>query len=390
VTLLDRYDGVLIDLDGTVYRGQLAIPGAVPTVHAVRRAGRPVGFITNNASRGPAEVAAQLAALGFDVEPRHVVTSAQAGAALLAERLATGDAVLVVGTDALADEVRAVGLTAVRRADGSLAGAARAGPAEAGKGVVQGPVQGVAQATLAGTVPGAGQGAAQAAMAGAVRGVVQGHSPSTCWSDLAEACLAIRAGALWVACNVDPTLPTERGELPGNGAMVAALRAATELQPLVAGKPQRRLLDQAAARLSLRRPLVVGDRLDTDVAGAHAAGMDALLVLTGVSRPAELLSAPPHLRPRYVAADLTALLRPAELSEITEQPDWLVELADGTATLSSPDDAAARDALAALRALCAACWSAGVVPAAVRPADDAASDALASLGLHQAGVAGRV
>jgi HAD superfamily hydrolase (TIGR01450 family) len=273
--LLDRYDGVLLDLDGTVYRGPLAIPGAVHAVQAVRRAGRAVGYVTNNASRSPAEVAAQLTALGFDADPEHVITSSQAGAALLAERLAEGDAVLVVGTQALADEVRAVGLTAVRRA-----AALEDGPPPA------------------------------------VRAVVQGHSPTTCWADLAEACLAIRAGALWVACNVDPTLPTERGELPGNGSMVAALRTATGQEPLIAGKPQRRLLDQAAQRLSLRSPLVVGDRLDTDIAGASAAGMDALLVLTGVSRPAELRTVPPHLRPRYVAADLTALLRPAEQSEL--------------------------------------------------------------------------
>jgi HAD superfamily hydrolase (TIGR01450 family) len=353
MTLLDRYDGILLDLDGTVYRGRLAIPEAVPTVHAVHMSGRPVGFITNNASRGPAEVAAQLTELGFDVQPRHVVTSAQAGAALLAERLAAGDAVLVVGTDALADEVRAVGLAAVRRADGAPADSAEGAPRSGG------PV--------------------------GVQAVVQGHSPHTGWPDLAEACLAIRAGALWVACNVDPTLPTERGELPGNGAMVAALRAATGLEPVVAGKPQRRLLDQAAARLSLRRPLVVGDRLDTDVAGAHAAGMNALLVLTGVSRPAELLSVPPPLRPRYVAADLSALLRPAEFSEVFskvgEQPSWRVELRpDGTATLSRHGDGDA-DALSALRALCAACWSADIVPTKIFPADRTAHAVLPTLGL---------
>ena len=330
--LLGGYDGVLLDLDGTVYRGRLAIPEAVPAVRTVRDAGWPVGYTTNNASRSPAEVAAQLVALGFDVDPSHVVTSAQAGAALLAERLTAGEAALVVGTEALADEVRAVGLTAVRLADDAPAG------------------------------------------------VVQGHSPTTCWSDLAEACLAIRAGSLWVACNIDPTLPTERGELPGNGAMVAALRAATAREPLVAGKPERRLMDEAAARLSLSRPLVVGDRLDTDVAGAGAAGMDALLVLTGVSRPADLLSAPPRLRPRYVAADLTSLLRPAAQSEIAEQPGWRVEVRpDSTVTLTSAG--AANDPLSALRALCTACWSANIVPTHVTPTDSAARAAVAALGL---------
>jgi glycerol-1-phosphatase len=332
-SLLDGYDGVLLDLDGTAYRGRLAVPGALETAHAVRQAGWPIGYITNNASRSPVEVAEQLTALGFAADPGHVTTSSQAGAALLAERLQAGDAVLVVGTDALADEVRAVGLAVVRRADD--------GPAA----------------------------------------VVQGHSPATGWSDLAEACVAIRAGALWVACNVDPTLPTERGEVPGNGAMVAALRAAKGRQPLVAGKPQRRLLDQAATRLTARRPLVVGDRLDTDIAGARAAGMDALLVLTGVSTAADLLIAPSDLRPQFVAADLTALLEPAEHSEITKQPHWHVDLADdGVATLSSRG-AGQSDPLTALRALCAAFWSAGVSPTAVRGADDLADAALTALDL---------
>jgi HAD superfamily hydrolase (TIGR01450 family) len=342
--LLDGYDGVLLDLDGTVYRGRSAVPGAVPVVRAMQRAGVPVGYITNNASRGAAEVAAQLAGFGFAADARHVITSAQAGAALLAQRLPAGSPVLVVGTAALAGEVEAAGLAVVRGAADTPAG------------------------------------------------VVQGHSPDTCWADLAEACLAIRAGAAWVACNVDPTLPTERGELPGNGAMVAALRAATGREPLVAGKPQRRLLDQAAERLSLRRPLVVGDRLDTDVAGARAAGMAALLVLTGVSGPADLLAAPPGLRPRFVAADLGALGGRASQVEIVEQPGWLVEV-DGDGVLATLHNHASGtggigaggvgvgDPLAALRALCAACWSAGVVPVAFVGGDEPARAALAALRL---------
>jgi glycerol 3-phosphatase-2 len=356
--LLGCYDGVLLDLDGTVYRGRAAVPGAVPAVRGLRLAGVPVGYVTNNASRGAAQVAAQLAELGFATDARHVVTSAQAGAAMLAERLPAGAPVLVVGTAALAGEVRAAGLTVVSRA---------ADPAE----------------TAAGARP---------------AGVVQGHSPDTCWADLAAACLAIRGGALWVACNIDPTLPTERGELPGNGAMVAALRAATGREPLVAGKPQRRLLDQAAERLSLRRPLVVGDRLDTDAAGARAAGMAALLVLTGVSGPADLVAAAPELRPRFVAADLAALHGRAPDIEIVEQPGWLVELSgDGVlVTLHSkgPRTAGVQaegaggscgadtdDPLAALRALCAACWPAGAAPVAFAGGDERARAALAALRL---------
>ena len=109
--------------------------------------------------------------------------------------------------------------------------------------------------------------------------VVQGHSPQTGWPDLAEAALAIRGGALWVAANVDKTLPSERGLLPGNGSMVAALRAATDSEPQVAGKPEPTLLTDALSRGDFRTPLVVGDRLDTDIAGANAAGLPSLLVL---------------------------------------------------------------------------------------------------------------
>lgn len=334
--LLDQYDGVLLDLDGTAYRGPVAVPGATRSIRAVTAAGRAVGYVTNNAARGSAEVARHLAALGFEADPEHVLTSAQAAAALLAERLTTGDLVLVVGTEALLDEVRAVGLTVTRTFDDQPAA------------------------------------------------VVQGHSPDTSWADLAQACLAIRAGALWVACNVDPTLPTDRGELPGNGSMVAALRTATGGEPLVAGKPQRRLLDLAAARLGLVRPLVVGDRMDTDIAGGAASGMDTLLVLTGVSGPAELLGAPRPLRPTYLAADLGALHEPAARAVIGARPDWSVELADLTVTLgfAGPDGA---EPLDALRSLCVAVWAAedtgGGRPSRVQAADAVAGEALAALGL---------
>ncbi len=136
---------------------------------------------------------------------------------------------------------------------------------------------------------------------------MQGHSPDTGWRLLAEATVALRAGAVWVACNLDPTLPTERGPLPGNGSMVAALRTATGREPQVAGKPAPALLLDAVRRTGARSALMIGDRLDTDVEGGRAAGLATLLVLTGVSDAAELLAAPPERRPDYVGADLAAL-----------------------------------------------------------------------------------
>jgi glycerol-1-phosphatase len=365
--LLDGYDGVLLDLDGTAYRGPVAVPGAVESVRAALAVGRVVGYVTNNASRAPQEVAAQLVALGFDADAGQVVTSAQAAAALLAERLlgrvegatppdsaaagggaaggaaGAGVAVLVVGTEALAAEVRAVGLSVVRAfADGPAA-------------------------------------------------VVQGHSPETGWAILAEACLAIRAGALWVACNVDPTLPTDRGQLPGNGSMVAALRVATGCEPEVAGKPRRRLLDQAARRLGLSAPLVAGDRLDTDIAGGVEAGMDTLLVLTGVSTPADVLAAEPRMRPTYLAADLSAMGLPAQTSRVAAVPGWSVEVSRDAVTLTAAPVAeqvgggASDGPVDALRALCTAVWAADVgasdVATGVRAGDAVARSALDALGL---------
>ncbi|HEV7906885.1 MAG TPA: HAD-IIA family hydrolase [Pseudonocardiaceae bacterium] len=262
-SLLDRYDALLIDLDGTVYRGRGAVPGAAEAVASARRHGTGIRFVTNNASRAPQEVADHLDEIGFDAVVEEVSTSAQAGAAMLADRLPAGSAVLVLGTDALADEVRQRGLEPVREAEGAVA-------------------------------------------------VVQGMSQDLGWCDLAEACVAIRRGALWVACNVDVTLPTERGLLPGNGALVAALKAATNAEPLVAGKPAAPLLEQAAKSLGAQRPLVIGDRLDTDIAGAVNAGMDSLLVLTGVSTESDVRAAPADRRPTYVAADLSVLDRPAD------------------------------------------------------------------------------
>ncbi|RKT56614.1 HAD-IIA family hydrolase [Saccharothrix australiensis] len=258
--LLDRYDALLLDLDGTVYRGREAVPGAVEAVASARRRGTGIRFVTNNATRSPRDVADHLVALGFHAALDEVSTSAQAAAAMLLDLVPEGARVLVLGTDALVDEVAARGFTPTRSAEGAEA-------------------------------------------------VVQGLSQDLGWRELAEAAVAIRAGARWVACNVDATLPTERGLLPGNGSLVAALRTATGAEPAVAGKPAAPLLEQAAKSLGAQRPLVVGDRLDTDILGAVHAGMDSLLVLTGVSTEAEVADLPEDHRPTYVAADLSVLDR---------------------------------------------------------------------------------
>jgi glycerol 3-phosphatase-2 len=271
VSLLDDYDALLFDLDGTIYRGEEVIPGADRAVEAAHAAGTKVRFVTNNASRGPDEVASHLTRIGVRALPAEVSTSAQAAAAVLAEKLLPNTTVLVVGSAALVHEVEIKGLTATRSHSDD------------------------------------------------VQAVVQGLSKDTGWRDLAEACVAIRAGALWVACNVDPTLPTERGPLPGNGSMVTALRTATGSEPVIAGKPASPLMDEARRSADARNPLVIGDRLDTDIAGAVGAGMDSLLVLTGVSTAQELLDAPEDMRPTFVAHDVAAV---TEDGVRIEGDDW--------------------------------------------------------------------
>jgi glycerol-1-phosphatase len=262
--LVDPYDLVILDLDGVIYLGEEPIPGAAGAVERLREASVPVRFATNNASRGADEVAALLTRLGIAATADDVVTSAAIAADALADRLPAGSPVLVVGSDALAAEVRRVGLSPVADAD--------ARPAA----------------------------------------VVQGYAPHVGWTQLAEACLAIRAGAQWVVTNTDATLPSPRGDLPGNGSLVAVLRTALERDPdLVVGKPHPAFFTGAAARAGASRPLVVGDRLDTDIEGAILAGLDSLLVLTGVSSAAQARAMAPQRRPTYLGADLGALFEPA-------------------------------------------------------------------------------
>ncbi|MGH3788538.1 MAG: HAD-IIA family hydrolase [Pseudonocardiaceae bacterium] len=329
---LQGYDAVLLDLDGTVIRGAQPVPGAPDVVNKLRRAGWAVQFITNNASRAPAEVAEHLTALGVPTASEEVATSGQAAVALLESQLPAGAPVLVVGTEALAAGVRSAGLRPVA--------AASERPAA----------------------------------------VVQGHSPDTGWTLLAEACLAIRGGAMWIACNTDRTLPTERGLLPGNGAMVAALQAATDQDPTVAGKPARPLLDTAMHHAGAQRPLVVGDRLDTDIAGARAAGLDSLLVLSGVADAAALLAAPPEQRPTHLGADVRVLLESPEKTRIHARLGWRVEAADGDLVLHG--DGTVGDPFDALRTLCATWWTEHAGSVQVRACDDIAASALAAVGLR--------
>jgi glycerol-1-phosphatase len=324
--LVEEHDCLLLDLDGTVFRGKEPTPGSVETLATVRAR---TLYVTNNASREPTEVAHHLHAMGFAAEPDDVVTSAQSAASLLAAQLPSNAAVLIVGTDALAAEVRRVGLNPVRQfSDRPVA-------------------------------------------------VVQGHSPQTGWPDLAEAALAIRGGALWVAANVDLTLPSERGLLPGNGSMVAALRAATNREPQVAGKPEPTLLNDALTRGTFSTPLVVGDRLDTDIAGANAAGLPSLMVLTGVSTAEDMVRAAVRERPDYVAADLRSLYAGPDVLRVGPHPGWRIDIGP-SAVIVHATGRDTGDPLSVVRATASAVWEAQLDsrPFTVSAGDDTARQAM--------------
>lgn len=258
--LASRYDVALLDLDGVVYLGPEAITGASAALANARDVGMRLTFVTNNASREPAAVAAHLNELDIPASADDVVTSSQAAVRLLVDQCGERATVLVVGSSALRATVERAGLRIVASADDR---------------------------------PDA---------------VVQGYAPDVRYADLAEAALSVRAGAFWVATNADSTLPTPRGLMPGNGALVAAVATATGRQPIVAGKPQLPLHAEAVRRSAATNPLVVGDRLDTDIEGANAADTDSLLVLTGVTGVADLINAAPQLRPTYISFDLAGLV----------------------------------------------------------------------------------
>lgn len=261
------YDTALLDLDGVVYRGKDAVPHAVAALESATGMGMRLAYVTNNASRTPESVAEHLRELGLRAGAEDVVTAAQAVARLIAERVPRGARVLVIGGDGLRQALLAYGLELVSGADDEPAA------------------------------------------------VVQGYRPDTSWKDLAEAAYAVQRGVPWFAANTDKTMPTARGIAPGNGALVGAVAAATGTWPTVAGKPEPALHRETMIRTEAQRPLIVGDRLDTDIEGANRAGVDSLLVLTGVTTLDQLREAPEEHQPTYVAEDLRGLVEPGRLMD---------------------------------------------------------------------------
>ncbi len=316
--LAEQFDLAVLDLDGVVYVGPDAVPGAAEAIAATARLGLRSCFLTNNASRTPEQVAAHLRELSVPATADDVVTSAQVAAALLAERLPAGSRVLVVGGLGLTVALTAVGLV---------------------------PVDTMADQPVA---------------------VVQGFSPDITWRRLAHGSHAVRSGLLWVASNLDLTVPTPDGPAPGNGSLVQVVATAAGRRPdLIAGKPRPEPFLAAARRYAATRPLVVGDRLDTDIEGGCAAGMPGLAVLTGVCGASDLLQARVGLRPAFLGRNLSALLDAHPEVQVITDAGGGVRAACNRATVVVAGAGAARlevvlagsDPLDLLRAGCATAWA---------------------------------
>jgi HAD superfamily hydrolase (TIGR01450 family) len=275
-TLEESYDLVMFDLDGVVYVDGRAVPGAARAIASSRESGARVAFLTNNAARSSAQVAAHLRELGIDAAADDVVTSSQASARLLRARHGAGAPIAVLGADGLLEALREQELEPVDiDVDRAVA-------------------------------------------------IVSGYAPEVRWRHIMQAAVRIRNGLPWVASNTDPTLPTGAGPAPGHGALVKMISEFAGVTPVVAGKPEKPLFDETLRRVGGRRPLMVGDSLHTDIAGAHNAGTDSLLVLTGVTGLAELAQARAGQRPTWIGHDLSTLTRPGVRAE-PKRASWSAE-----------------------------------------------------------------
>jgi HAD superfamily hydrolase (TIGR01450 family) len=304
--LAKAYDTALLDLDGVVYIGDDAVPGVIGALNQAHDDfGMTLTCVTNNASRSPQRVAQHLRELGLQVTAEDVVTSAQAGAAELAKLVPQGSKVFVLGSKDLAREVELVGLT---------------------------PSHDDSQTYDA---------------------MIQGYWPDMPFRILEFAASVLRTGVPWIATNMDMTIPTPTGVAPGNGTVISALGETVNRTPtLVAGKPETPLMQQSIDRTNAKRPLVVGDRLDTDIHGANNVGIDSLLVLSGVTTIEEILRAPVELRPTYLAWDASAVLIAQNGTETKDQVTTC-----GGWKVASGDLLGQGDGLDAVAAIAVAHWN---------------------------------
>ena len=258
--LAEEYDCALLDLDGTAWSGDETIEHAAASVIEAREAGMASAFVTNNAMRTPQQVADKLNSMDFQATPDMVMTSAMDIAAIMAEELEEGSKVFVIGGAGLRLALEERGFVLVDSAE-------------------EEPVA-----------------------------VVQGLDKKVDWALLSEGAFAIERGAAFYASNLDATLPIERGQALGNGSLVRAIQHATRKRPIAGGKPEPGIYRRAGELVGAQNPLAVGDRLETDIMGAVAAGVPALHVLTGVHQARDVIRAPRGQRPTYLAIDMRGLL----------------------------------------------------------------------------------
>lgn len=282
--VIEAHDLVMFDLDGVVYVGGKAIDGVADHIDRVRETGRHVAFVTNNASRTPAQVAEKLTGVGVAAEAADVVTSAQAAARVLAEAHGKGARILLLGGEGL-----------------------RVALLEAGLEPTDDPVDVVA--------------------------VASGYGPDVRWRDIMRVSTLVRDGLPYVASNADLTIPTPYGLAPGHGVLVRTITGFAGVEATVAGKPEKPLMEETVLRVGGDRPIMVGDRLDTDIEGAHAIAAPSLLVLTGVTWLEELAAATEELRPTYISPTLEGLFEPhptpAADGGSVELGGWAARVDDG-------------------------------------------------------------
>lgn len=259
MTNLSEMRGLIVDMDGVLWRGKQSLPGAADLLRMLRRRSIPFVLVTNNASASPTGVRAKLQGMGVDVREAEVLGAAEATAAWLADHQARGTPVYVIGEAALRTALSHAGFQMASRSDG-------------------------------------------------VHSVIVGLDRQVNWHMLEEAALAIQAGALFVGTNPDLSFPTERGFAPGNGAILAALQAATGAMPVIIGKPEPHLFTQALDRLGTpaQATLALGDRLETDILGGQRAGLPTALLLTGVTRREDLSVSP--IKPNWIFEDLPGFI----------------------------------------------------------------------------------
>ena len=287
--VVEAHDLVMFDLDGVVYVGGTAIDGVGDRIDRVRTSGRHVAFVTNNASRTPVQVADKLVKVGVAAEPADVVTSAQAAATLLLAEHGAGAKILLLGGEGLDVALREAGLDPVAEPDGVVA-------------------------------------------------VASGYGPDVRWRDIMRVSTLVRDGLPYVASNADMTIPTPYGLAPGHGVLVATITGFAGVEATVAGKPEKPLMDETVRRVGGDRPIMVGDRLDTDIEGAHSIGIPSLLVLTGVTWLEELVAAGPRLRPTYISPDLEGLFETHATPDVGDDGvtlgGWSGTVEDGRLRLS--------------------------------------------------------